>query len=346
MRIKNLTLTSFRSYSSAAFDFSGSTIIVGKNTAGKTNILEGIYFLSHGTSFRAEYDVDVIRNGAPFAKITGAVWDGTDTTDLQLQLIKKNSRVTKKYLVNDVPRRMVDFISHLPSTLFTPEDIELLTSSPSRRRQFLTTLLSQTSREYRIAQRTYEKALKQRNRLIQLVRDEKRAYSEDEFLYWNNLLLEHGTTISSMRKEFIDFVNREKKDIFEFSLWYDHSLITEERLFKYKDAELAAGITLIGPQRDDIVFLKNEKPIREYCSRGEQRLTILQTKLLEIQYLKEKTQHDPILLLDDIFSELDQVNIERIIPYFSSQQTIVTTIHEEFVPEQFTKTHDVQLIEL
>lgn len=348
MKVRNLKLTNFRSHRSSVFDFNKTNVIIGKNTAGKTNILESLNILSHGRSFRAERDLDTIREGNDFTKIEAKIEQDDETTDLKVIFSLQRGFLSKKFLVNNVARRQNDFASNFISVLFTPQDIEILTESPSVRRRYIDTILFQADKKYRTALSLYDKALRHRNRMLSDIRDGKKQYRQEDFTYFNNILITQADHISTKRNELIEFVNNAKKDIFDFTLFYDKSEMSATRLEKYHFQEQAAGVTLVGPQRDDFAFYfgESKKPIREFGSRGEQRLTILQLKTLEISYLLEQTGFTPVLLLDDIFSELDDSNIHKIFDLLPNQQTIITTTHHEFVPKKILKHEDVKIIEL
>jgi DNA replication and repair protein RecF len=336
MQLASITLTNFRTYTRQSIDFEDLTIIVGENTVGKTNILEAVHILSTGKSFRADKDVDTIQFGSDFARIDALLQDKHERVKITVQLLNNSAIFHKRYLINDVGKRHIDFASFFCSVIFSPQDLEIISESPTMRRKYLDGLLSTTSAQYRLSHTTYTKALRQRNRLLGLVKDGKRPYSADEFSYWNTLLLEHGKIISDQRKTYIDYVNKSAHEVYPLELAYDSSLVTQDRLEKYKDAELASGVTLIGPQRDDIIiqFPKTSRLIREFASRGEQRLAVLQLKLLELTYVKETTQQKPILLLDDVFSELDAHNIKHLSRLMPQQQTIITTTHIQDVPKE------------
>ncbi|MBP6913042.1 MAG: DNA replication and repair protein RecF [Candidatus Levybacteria bacterium] len=348
MIVTKITLKQFRSHHKKTFEFGPTTIIIGRNTAGKSNILEALYVLSHGTSFRAARDADMIENGYEFARIEGLVKDGTDTTNLVTILALQNNYLSKKYLVNDVPRALRTFSDYLYTVLFTPQDIEIVTASPGGRRRYIDSILSNSHKEYRAALSRYEKALRQRNRMLSDMKNGRKTYQQVDFEFWEKLLIEHGTTIHEYRRGFVEYVNGSQKQIFDFEMHYDHSIISVERLFKYRFEERASGVTLVGPQRDDFQFFyaNTRHEVKEYGSRGEQRLTVLQLKLLEIEYLKARTGAIPVLLLDDIFSELDNENIDKIYHFLEGQQTIITTTHKEFVPEKILKQGDLKIIEL
>lgn len=348
MTLKQLTLQNLRNHTRYSFEFSKITIIIGRNTAGKTNILEALYILSQGTSFRATRDVDVIQEGKEFSKIEARVASNDDTALLTSTFAKRGNYLSKKYLINGVARTLKTFSDYFYTVLFTPQDIEVITDTPSLRRRYLDSILTKSHKEYRSALSKYEKALRQRNRMLHDAKTGKKEYKRTDYEYWENLLIEHGTVIHNFRAEFVKFVNTSVKDVFPFEMVYDHSIISVERLYKYHFEEAASGITLVGPQRDDFKFFfpKGKNEIKEFGSRGEQRLTILQLKLIEITYLKRATGETPILLLDDIFSELDSENIDMIYKFIEGQQTIITTTHREFVPKKILKQKDLQIIEL
>lgn len=348
MRLIRLKLTNFRSHKSFSFEPTSTTIIIGPNTTGKTNILESIYILSNGKSFRAHHDKDTIREGSDFARIDAEVLNGSDRTLLKVIFSLQKGYLSKKFLVNNVARRQHDFVTNFVSVLFTPHDIELITAAPSVRRKYVDSILYQADKNYQTALSLYERALKHRNRMLYDIREGKKQYKTSDFDYFNNILIEQGSTLTIKRQGFIEFVNDSKKDIFDFTLFYDKSEMSEARLFKYHFEEQAAGVTLVGPQRDDFkfYFFKREKSIAEFGSRGEERLTIFQLKALEIDYLRQTTNKVPVLLLDDIFSELDDANIHKVFELLPDQQTILTTTHREFLPKKIVNRKDVLIIEL
>ncbi len=347
MNLKTLKLKNFRSHKNSSFELTSTTVIIGKNTAGKTNILESIYVLSSGKSFRAHQDKDTIHEGQEFANIEADV-ENNDRTRLKVIFSLQRGYLSKKFLVNNVARRQHDFTSNFVSVLFTPKDIEILTDSPGVRRRYIDSILYQADKRYRVALSTYEKALKHRNRMLYDLREGKKDYKTTDFDYFNNILVEQGTYITGKRQELVDFVNNATKNIFDFELFYDKSVMSIERLFKYHFEERAAGVTLVGPQRDDFAFYYGgtKKHIREFGSRGEERLTVFQLKVLELDYLLRETGHTPVLLLDDIFSELDDSNIFKVFELLPNQQTVLTTTHHEFVPKKIMNREGVSIIEL
>jgi DNA replication and repair protein RecF len=250
----------------------------------------------------------------------------------------------KKFLVNGVGKRRADFVGFFPSVLFSPEDLEIIAGSPGLRRNFLDNVLEQTDRDYRIASLGYSKALKQRNALLDLVKNGMQR-KDTEFIYWDTLVIRNGSVLTHKREEFINFLNESKKEIFDLKIEYDKSVISKERLEQYRDAESSVGVTLVGPHRDDFkIFFDQNLELKSFGSRGQQRLGVLQLKLLELEYVHEKLDNKPILLLDDVFSELDEGHINLILTIINKQQTIITTTHEEFIPAKVKGT--MEIIEL
>ncbi|MBI3092865.1 MAG: DNA replication and repair protein RecF [Candidatus Levybacteria bacterium] len=341
--LNSIFLQSFRSYSKSEFKFgSGLTFIVGPNTSGKTNLIEAIFLLSTGKSFRAENYTQMISFGKDLARVKGMVGD------IDLEVVITNEQ--KKYLVNGVSKRRADFAGHLPAVLFSPLDLDIIVDSPGLRRDFLDFVLEQVDREYRLSVVAYSKALRQRNALLETTQ-ETGVRNEKQFEYWDQILIENGQVITQKRGEFIEFVNASSKDIFDFVMFYDKSIISTERLLQYREAEVSSGVTLVGPHRDDFsVSMFNPSTssgqaathdIKFFGSRGQQRLTILQLKLLQLAFIEKNLGERPILLLDDIFSELDEEHIKLVLEFMQGQQTIITTTHKEFVPKKLLDKADM-----
>lgn len=342
--LKQVSLQTFRSYKKATFDFEFSNIVIGPNTAGKSNLIEAIFLLSTGKSFRAEKDLQMVHFGQELGRVKGKV------DDLNLEVMVTVGEVAgvrsqfKRFFVNGVAKRRADFVGNLPSVLFSPQDLEIVAGSPGLRRNFLDNVLEQTDRDYRLALLGFTKSLRQRNALLDLVKNGL-PRSAREFEYWDSLVIRNGGVLTRKREEFIAWLNKSKKDILDIKIEYDKSVISPERLAQYYDAESASGVTLVGPHRDDFfLFIDQEKQLKSFGSRGQQRLGVLQLKILELEYLREKTEKEPLLLLDDVFSELDENHIELILDKIGGQQTIITTTHEEFIPAKVKK--GMKMIEL
>lgn len=354
--LKSLSLQNFRNYSKRTFEFSkDSTLIVGPNAIGKTNILEAIYLLATGKSFRAENERELIRDSS---LVTGhSQQQVARIASEELEIVwDTRERFAKHYKVNGVPKRQMDFVGNLRAVLFSPADIEIVADSPATRRKYLDLVLPQVFKDYRVAAHVYERVLRQRNRLLRGARDQGLGARDisDRLKYWDGLLITNGKIIHERRKEFLTYVSNgsnEANGIFPISLNYDHSIISEERLKRYALEEVGAATTLVGPHRDDFIIKGLgargqglERDIRIFGSRGEQRMATFELKLGELAFVKEKIREDPILLLDDVFSELDHKNRHLLLGVIPKQQTIMTTTDLHLVEKEFLK--DIDLIKL
>lgn len=332
MLLSSLSLKNFRSYSKQEFSFSPQTsLIIGPNASGKTNIIEAVYLLSTGKSFRASKESEMISYGQEISHISGRL------PSLELQIIlttgkgegKRTAR--KLYKVNGVGKRWRDFSGILKTVIFRPEDIELILGPPFARREYLDSVLEQIDWQYRSCSMAYKKGLRQRNKLLNRIREGEAK--PVQLTFWNQLLIKNGTLITQKRESLIDFYNQ---CLNEIKIDYQRSTITGTRLAKYSRAELALGATLVGPHRDEIEFqVRPQKPkIKErnlalYGSRGEQRMAVFNTKLAELEFVKERTGEQPLLLLDDILSELDKKNRARVLRIIDNCQTVITATEIE-----------------
>lgn len=342
MQIKNITLQNFRSFDKKEIIFDHKlTIIVGKNAAGKTNILEAVNLLATGKSFRATTEGEVVREGADLARVRGKVIVDGNIDELEIMVtrgeINGEKVPRKKLMINGASRTFNKFVGTFRTVLFCPEDMDLVSGSPSGRRRFLDSVCCQVDLEYRRSLLSYEKGIRQRNRLLQRIRDGEAR--REQLLFWNQLVIKNGEYLTKVREEFIGFANLSQQldpstDSGQvLSIEYDHSYISPARLEEYKDAEIASGTTLVGPHRDDFVIstknteqrTKEGKNLAKYGSRGEQRMGVLWIKLAELTFIDGKTGSRPVLLLDDIFSELDHKHREIIMNVIDQQQTIITT---------------------
>jgi DNA replication and repair protein RecF len=340
MNLKQLKLLDFRSYKNKSLQFSKEiNVIWGGNATGKTNLLEAIYLLSLGESFKARKIDEMVRFGNEWGRVSGVVEDGDGEKRLEIMITKgeiNGKRVAKrKFVVDDASKRRVDYVGNMPVVLFRPEDLEILSGSPDGRRSFLDRILFQVDVEYVRSFGVYGQALKRRNKILDAIREG--VANKHSLTFWNGLLVKHGQVLTEKRSELIGFINHlwDRSDLFNgLSVEYDKSTISEKRLEQYKNEELAAGYTLVGPHKDDLaVEMKmgqngktgKKRDLGKYGSRGEQRMAILALKMGEIYYLEEQLNEKPILLLDDIFSELDKGHEEEVLRVMEGRQVMVTT---------------------
>jgi len=362
--INKLKLTNFRNFRDKSLTFSNKTIvIVGDNASGKTNIIEALSLLSSGKSFRARVEEEMVYHEEEIARISGVVGPSSGDNDLTAldavltrgeitvgySPVKKEKVARKKLSVNGISKRLIDFSGIYKVVLFGPWDMDLVGGTPTLRRNFLDTVLCQVDREYRRASLSYDKGLRQRNRLLFRIREE--GILRSQLLFWNQLLIKNGDYITETRNEFINFINETgplNDQVFE--LEYDKSIISQARLEQYKDEEVASATTLVGPHRDDFIFsvksqkskFKTKRDLAKYGSRGEQRMGVLWLKMAELAFVKEKSNEVPTLLLDDIFSELDHEHRSVVLDAANKQQTIITTADPHFI-ENFKKVEKIRL---
>ncbi len=343
MILTSLRLQNFRSYQKKTFEFSPyTTLIVGPNTAGKTNILEAIMVLATGKSFRADVDREMIQWDQEMSNVRCQMSNGELKIILTQGELLGQKVPLKKYLVNGVSRRSIDFVGNLRAVLFWPEHLELVTDSPSLRRRYLDSVLVQVDREYRRNLLSYERGIRQRNSLLERIKEGFAHRSQ--LLFWDQLLIKSGGYITDKRAAYIEFVNNNYNDykVYKnYTIQYDKSVISESRLDQYKDEEVAAKATLVGPHRDDFSFYIQDKDLSKFGSRGEQRLAVLWLKLAELAFIQQEAGERPVLLLDDIFSELDHEHRHLVFDLIGKQQTIMTSADEESVGMLKNESHAI-----
>lgn len=335
MFLKRLNLTNFRNYSTLELNFdSRPTILVGNNAAGKSNILEGIYLLSTTKSLRAETEDELIKKDGDFAKVEGFLDSGAET-ELMVIINKPTQDVTfrKKVLVNGIGRRVTDFIGNLPAVIFYPPDINMVAGAPSLRRWHLDLGLAQIDVQYKKALTAYEQFLTARNRVLKRIREGHGKAPELSF--WTEGLVSQGKLITEKRKRFFEFINALEKPLGEFVFEYNPSEVTVERLVETNGREVAAAATLIGPHRDDFEVFLEDRNLAHFGSRGEQRYSTLAFKLAQLEYMAKILGKRPILLLDDVFSELDATHRAHVVEVVGKQQTIIATVELENIPKTF-----------
>lgn len=334
MRLERLELQNFRSYLRRTFHFGDLTVLFGPNAAGKTNVLEATYLLASGNSFRAGLTEEMIHFGAEIAHVTGIVENTGETSSVGVVLtpgIYLGKRISKRrYLIDGAPRTRARFLGRLVSVLFRPEDLRLIEGSPSRRRSFLDDVLEQASPHYARALTAYEGALRRRNKILDLIREG--TARREQLAFWDATMIKNGNILTDNRRELLAYLSDIDVSFGSYRLEYDASTISEARLRQYQTEETAAGYTLVGPHKDDFTVISTngmDRDLMKYGSRGEQRLAVLFMKLGIMQYLETKLSIRPILLLDDIFSELDEKHRGEVLRMTDGRQTIITTAEEE-----------------
>ena len=335
MRINNLKLKNFRNQSDLSISFEGDlTLITGENGSGKSTILESVHLLSTGRTKTSKYDKDQIQYGENFCSVEAEVKIDDQRFDMEIQVVKnpKFENVSiKKVKINKVPKSMSYFTGIFNSVLFSPQDIQLITGAPSERRKYMDDLISQVDGDYKKNLSEYLRAVRQRNKLLEKIN--KGLGGWDQINFYTNQILRNGKVIQEKRErtfEEIGPVILENGKILgerntEVEVMYKKNEINEDRLEEYKNKEIAAMTTLIGPHRDDFEILFNGHDVSNFGSRGEQRSCVLALKIGEVKFIKNKKSDSPVLLLDDIFSELDDKHQKAVLGTIEDKQTIITS---------------------
>lgn len=342
MKITKLNLLNFRNYSTLSIKLGeGMNIFVGDNAQGKTNILEAITFLALTKSHRLGVHPNVIMFDKKKAKIKGVIQKDKIISKLEIDMAENE----KKLFVNQTEiRKVADYISNLNIIVFSPDDLEIIKGSPSVRRNLLNIQLSQISKVYLNVYNEYNKLLRTRNEYLKVLF--QNSIADSSYLdIITDKLIEKAVFIYQKRKEYLDFINQTintyYKDIngevglvveyqpnIEFSS-YDNESIRKCLKHYYKKnykKELNYGMTLVGPHRDDFSFVFCGKDLKYFGSQGQQKTAILAYKLAEIPIFEDILKTKPVLLLDDIFSELDLKKRNRLLKLIHTGiQSVITT---------------------
>jgi len=331
--VTNLSVQNIRSHDSLKIKLSPTvTVITGQNGSGKTSLLESLYIALQGTSFKGG-DNDVLRHDRPWWSIS------VDFKDDSSRLIKFDpTKVTgrKQFVIDGKTMyRLIPKHQH-PVVLFEPEDLRLLHGSPTRRRQFIDRFIAQLNPQYKKSLYKYERALRQRNNLL------KKSYiTNDDLFVWNIALSEYGSYIIEQRIVFIEKLNSQLNEFYNrianskdiISIHYSHTYIGDikqkllNELHSHIEKDKILGFTSVGPHRHDVIFQYNNSPALSVASRGEVRSIVLALKFLEVDIIEQITGIKPIILLDDVFSELDQERQKSLSDTIRSHQIVITSTH-------------------
>jgi len=340
MILKRVQLHNFRNIGSRVFDISARlTVIVGENAKGKTNLLESIHCIINGVGFRESKEEELVMFDAPEAQLDGLFDKNRTPYQFRVFLQKDNTgKVLKHFFVQKVRKGQTLYkAEQTKCVLFAPEQIDIITASPDVRRDYFNILISIFDPAYKKHLVQYEQALRKRNKVLEHASDSTNL--AEELSFWDVYLQKEAAYITAKRKEYAEFLNMHPYlDGKDFTIEYLSNEFSFERLKEKKDLELRVRRTLIGPQKDDwIISLKNKnsdwKNIQKYGSRSEQRLGVFWLKMNEIHYIEEKLGIHPLLLLDDVFSEFDHENKERIVRLIEKYQTVMTTTEKDLVSE-------------
>ncbi len=336
MHIKSLSVENFRNYEQENIEFLPTTnVFYGNNAQGKTNLLEAVYLFSHGRSHRAHSDTELIKFGSEFYLLTLKFCDFERDYTAQIKFSKNKKKQIK---INNVPiNKLSMLMSYLNAVMFSPEDLDLVKGSPSKRRSFFDEAISQMYPKYLSALINYNKALIQKNSLLKSLRASQ-PDSDTMLSCWNEQLASSGAVILKHRLQFMDeiqsFVSPIHKDITNEQIQLQYlpgikvSDISQNEFYdileKNQKREIEQGISLVGVQRDDFKISINSNEAKIFGSQGQQRTCVLSLKIAETEYIKSIKNEYPVLLLDDIMSELDINRRKYLWECITDKQVIMT----------------------
>lgn len=352
MRVDRVKLKNYRNYDEADVEFSDTyNIIYGNNAQGKTNIAEAIFLCASGRSHRTSRDNELLKYGCDFFEIR--LDYRKDNVKEQIHIIYKNNE-RKKVSINEIPLKKIGgLMGHLNAVMFSPEDLLLIKQGPAERRRFMDMALSQIRPSYFYDLQQYAKILVQRNNLLKEINMDRRL--TDTLDVWDHHLVKTGTRIIKARKAFLSrldkfsgerharLTNNEEKLTLNYDPSFEMTGVENENdieeafrrnIIRVREKELIKGTTTIGPHRDDIDIILNGESTKIYASQGQQRTSVLSIKLAEIDFMKEETSEYPVLLLDDVLSELDDRRKEFLLDNIEGLQTFITSTEKRF----FTKS--------
>ncbi len=340
MKIVSLRLRDFRSYSDCFFTpCEGVTALVGDNGQGKTNVLEAVYLTCTGRSHRTRQDRDLVRWGAEAADIQISTLRRDGSHDVEILLPNLGKRKLK--VAGQEISRSGELLGHVTGVLFSPEDLRTVKDGPAERRRFVDMALSQLQPAYYYAMQRYNRALKQRNELL------KTAQAHPGLLNtldaWDEQLAQVGADLIRRRREYISKLSRVAgethldiaNDRERLEIRYSPSVNAEsaealaEALFAARETDARRATTTIGPHRDDVALLVDERDVRAFGSQGQQRTAALSMRLAELNVMRESLGEWPVLMLDDVMSELDPSRRRRLLSHIQGIQTLVTCTDPE-----------------
>lgn len=347
--LTDLRLQNFRSYVDESFELSqGVNIIVGPNASGKTNFLEAILVLARGSSYRAK-DSELVRFDQPWARLDGH----SETSGRRTVKITREPVPSKQYEIDDSTYKRLNLAHSLPVVLFEPNHLQMFAGNPERRRDYLDDLLEQTTVGYGSLRRQYKRTLAQRNRLLKQIV----TVSHSQLFPWDVRLSQLAGQLVRARSELAESINTDLPSLYKrlsqtkskVAVEYDSHWPVEayetrllKKLESSRSDDLLRGFTGHGPHREDLLITFDGRPTQAVASRGEIRTTVLALKIIELQIIQSaRDNQPPLLLLDDVFSELDGKRRHALTDHLSAYQTFITTTDADIVLKHFAKRCNV-----
>lgn len=335
MYIKKINLQNFRNYEQQEIILNkGINIFYGNNAQGKTNILESIFICAMGKSFRAKRDKELINLNEKQAKVEVEYEKKDRDGKIQINIDDK-----KEIFINKIKiKKLSELLGNINIVIFSPDDIELIKDGPQKRRRFLNMMISQLKPAYLYQLNLYNKTLEQRNNYLRQIKYENKP--EEMLEIWDKKLAEHAAEIYTYRRKYVEKLKEKIKIIHknitggeeDIKIEYFSDCSEEKKYFeqlqKNRKIDIIKGYTSKGIHRDDFVTKINEKEVNIYGSQGQQRTVILSLKLAELYVVKEEIGEDPILLLDDFMSELDEERRKNFLENITDTQVLITATHK------------------
>lgn len=375
MRLRRLQLFDYRNFERLDLDLSSdATVLIGDNAQGKSNLLEAVYLLATMRAVRAESDAQLVRSDLladvqPAARVVGHAETTDGALKVEVAIVARpgaNGPIASKTVrINGAAKRMSDAVGRLTAVLFTADDMDMIVGAPSLRRRFLDMMLSQVDPAYAKAWRQYDKVITQRNSLLKRIREGQA--NRDELEFWDSELTKHGSVVLHSRAQALDSIallageahsalSRGEVLSVSYRPRVDGIVTTiseaaaadllGESLRREVTRDVAAGMTLVGPHRDDVGFVLNGAAASGYASRAQQRTIALALRLAEARFLFERRGDAPLLLLDDILSEMDADRRSSVLAALSDvEQMLVTGTDGDRFPGDFASNAQLMRIE-
>jgi DNA replication and repair protein RecF len=363
MHIEQLELTHYRNYESLSVEFENKVnVILGENAQGKTNVMESIFVLAMAKSHRTSNDKDLIRWEDEYAKIRGRIQKHHGSLPMELVISKKGKKAKFNHIEQ---RKLSQYVGNMNVVMFAPEDLHLVKGNPQVRRRFIDMEIGQVSPVYLHDISQFQKILQQRNHYLKQLQTRKQTdrtlleVLTDQFIQvaikivmkrfeFVRRLENWAKPIHSGISRNLETLRIEYKpslDVSESFNWSKMEEVFQDKFMKIHDREIDRGVTLIGPQRDELAFYVNDRDVQTFGSQGQQRTTALSVKLAEIEFIHSEINEYPILLLDDVLSELDDYRQSHLLNTIQGRvQTFVTTTSVDGIDHQTLKEASTFLV--
>lgn len=354
MIIKKIQAFNFRNYENLNLEIKNNiNIFYGKNAQGKTNILESIFFGAFSLSHRTNLQENLIKFGEDKMMVYLEFINNQGEHNIRTKKYLENGRLTKEILLDGKKTTLKDYFGFLNAVMFSPEDLQFVKGEPSLRRKFLDMQITQTNKKYWEILQQYNRVLKQRNGLLKQIREKE--ITEDLLDSWDEEFIKLAAKVCEMRmpaiKKLQNIASKIHKNISGGEELKIHYMLTDlkekiqdgvndyENYFSFaikncRQADIARGASNLGPHHDDLLLKINDKSLKDFGSQGQQRSAALALKLSQLEYIKQETNEYPVLLLDDVMSELDENRRNHLLKFINKKvQTFVTVNDKSLIPD-------------